>query len=305
MDQASSLRQMVKSQNSERKVARVITVTSGKGGAGKTSVSVNLAITLSRMGKKVVILDGDFGLANVEVMLGIRPGSNLADLMFKGKKLSDIINEGPENIGFISGGSGIQELTNLSVEQITTLAKSLCELDNMADVIIIDTGAGISAGIMEFIQASAEVLVVVTPEPTSITDAYALLKTLNRRRGSSKGNVKIKLLANRVKNMEEGEELYTKLNMVVSRFLNFEMEYAGAIPADNNVIKAVMLQKPLVMAFPECSSSKAFRKVADKLCDNQGQIQGGGIARIFTDIIKKNLIKRKNELEKLSKEKQV
>lgn len=294
MDQASQLREMVKSQNNKSKTSRVITVTSGKGGVGKSSVSVNLAIQMSRLGKKVIILDADFGLANVEVMLGIRPKNNLADLMFKGKTLSDIITTGPENIGFISGGSGIQELTNIEPKQVAGLAKSLCELDRMADVIIIDTGAGISSNVMEFIETSSEVLVVVTPEPTSITDAYALLKTLNRSGSANNGKTKVKLIANRVKNHEEGEELYKKLNMVVSRFLNFEMEYAGAVPMDSNVSKAVMQQKPFTLLYPESMAAKSIKNIAVKLCDITVEERTGGIASMFSGMLKKTILKKRN-----------
>lgn len=295
MDQASQLREMVKSQNVARKTSRVITVTSGKGGVGKSSVSVNLAIMLSKIGKKVIILDADFGLANVEVMLGIRPTNNLADLMFNGKELSDIITTGPENIGFISGGSGIQELTNLEPKNVAALAKSLCELDGLADMIIIDTGAGISKNVMEFIEASAEVLVVATPEPTSITDAYALLKTLNRSGAAADGKTKVKFIANRVRNYEEGEELYTKLNMVVSRFLNFEMELLGIIPMDTNVTRAVMQQKPFSLLYPDTVASKAVKRMAIKICDMPPEEKTKGIASLFSGIIKRNLLKKKAE----------
>ena len=210
MDQAEQLRKLVKKNTEPKSIARVITVTSGKGGVGKSSISVNLAIQLSRLGKKVIIFDADFGLANIEIMLGIRPQYNLADLMFRGKNLQDIITEGPEKIGFISGGSGIQELTSLTREQIIYLTQKLYQLDKLADVIIIDTGAGIADSVLEFVAASSEVVVVATPEPTSITDAYALLKTLNRKSDFSVDGTKISMLANRISNPEEGAELYEK-----------------------------------------------------------------------------------------------
>ncbi len=181
MDQADQLRKLVNKQKKVRKVSRVITVTSGKGGVGKSTLTVNLAIQMSRMGKRVIILDADFGLANIEVMLGIRPTYNLADLMFRGKDLKEIITDGPEGIGFISGGSGIQELSRLTRDQVIYLVQKLYELDELADIILVDTGAGIADSVLEFVSASNEVLIVATPEPTSITDAYALLKTLNRK----------------------------------------------------------------------------------------------------------------------------
>ena len=218
MDQAQQLRNIIKRQSLPRNVSRVITVTSGKGGVGKSSVPVNLGIQMSRLGQRVVILDADFGLANVEIMLGIRPKYNLADLIFKGKSLQDIITEGPEQIGFISGGSGIQELSNITKNQIVLLTQRLIELDEIADVIIIDTGAGINDSVLEFVTVSSEVLLITTPEPTSITDAYALLKTLNRKAEFSAENTTLKMIANRVNSHEEALELYNKLNLVVDKF---------------------------------------------------------------------------------------
>lgn len=184
MDQAERLRNIIKKQELppvQKPVAKVITVTSGKGGVGKSSISVNLAIQLSRMGKRVVIFDADFGLANIEIMLGLHPRYNLADMMYRGKTLNDIITYGPENVGFISGGSGIQELANLSREQIITLIQKLNELDEFADVVIVDTGAGISDTVLEFVAASEEVLLVATPEPTSITDAVCVIENIKQK----------------------------------------------------------------------------------------------------------------------------
>ena len=171
MDQAERLRDILKKQvlqPKKKRTAKVITVTSGKGGVGKTSLSVNLAIQLSRLGKQVVIFDADFGLANIEIMLGLRPKYNLADLMYRGKKIGDIITYGPENVGFISGGSGIRELESISRDQVFSLIHKLDDLDRAADVIIVDTGAGISDAVLEFVAASEDILLVATPEPTSI-----------------------------------------------------------------------------------------------------------------------------------------
>jgi flagellar biosynthesis protein FlhG len=293
MDQAEKLRNMVKQQIVPRRIARVITVTSGKGGVGKSNIAVNLAIALSRQGKRVVVLDADFGLANVEVMLGIRPKYNLADLMFRGKTLTDIITEGPENIGFISGGSGIQELTNLTRDQIVYLIQKLVELDERADVIIIDTGAGIADSVLEFVAASTEVLLIATPEPTSITDAYALLKTLNRKTDFSLQDTVIKMVANRIDSYEEGKELYDKLSLVVSKFLNFKLEYLGALPQDNLVTKAVMRQRPAIILYPNSSFAKIITEFAHLLCDNEPEgIHGKkGIAQLFSNLLKSRIKK--------------
>lgn len=293
MDQAEKLRKMVKEQIAPRRVARVITVTSGKGGVGKSSISVNLAIALSRLGNRVVVLDADFGLANVEVMLGIRPQYNLADLMFRGKSLSDIITDGPENIGFISGGSGIQELTNLTKDQIVYLIQKLVELDERADIVIVDTGAGIADSVLEFVAASSEVLLIATPEPTSITDAYALLKTLNRKADVSLQDTVIKMVANRIDTYEDGKELYDKLSLVVSKFLNLKLEYLGALPQDNSVSKAVMRQKPAIALYPNSQFSKTVISFADILCENTNHnVQNKkGIAQLFTNLLRSRIRK--------------
>ena len=289
MDQAEQLRKLVKQGGSQQKnLARVITVTSGKGGVGKSSISVNLAIELARMGKRVLIMDVDFGLANIEVMLGIRPEYNLADMMFRGKSLADIVIKGPEGIGFISGGSGIHELTSLTREQIVNLTMRLVELDEMADIVIIDTGAGIADAVLEFVSASTEVLLVATPEPTSITDAYALLKTLYRKSEFSAENTRIMVIANRVTAQNEGRELFEKINLVVKKFLKFGMEYLGDIPQDEQVSKAIIRQKPVVLSAPDSGAGKALRKLATKLAGASvpPPDERKGIAQLFGNLIR-------------------
>lgn len=293
MDQAENLRKIVNEQTAQRRLSRVITVTSGKGGVGKSSISVNLAIALSRLGNRVVIFDADFGLANIEVMLGIRPRYNLADLMFKGRALTDIVNVGPENIGFISGGSGIQELTNLTRDQIIYLIQRLVELDELADIIIIDTGAGISDSVQEFIVASTEVLLVATPEPTSLTDAYALLKAVNRRYNISEQDMAIRMLANRVDSYEEGMELYEKFNIVVSKFLNIKLDFLGSIAKEEIVSKAVMRQQPAIILYPNSQFAKSVSVFADVLCSNSAGSAVGkkGIAQLFASLLRSRLKK--------------
>lgn len=268
MDQAQQLRNIIKQQNMQQQhLARVITVTSGKGGVGKSNMSVNMAIQLSRLGKKVIILDADFGLANVEVMLGTRPKYNMADMIFGGKDIRDVICKGPENIGFISGGSGIKELSNLSKDQISGIINMMYGLDSLADIIIIDTGAGISDAVIAMVLASSEVLLVTTPEPTSITDAYALLKTINKTPGFNAENTRIRMIGNRTLNMSDGYDLYNKLNSVVERFLSMKMEYLGAVPFDVNLTKAVMRQQPVSIAYPNTPAVKSIKAMAKTLID--------------------------------------
>ena len=280
MDQAENLRNIIKKQN-QRDVgnARVIAVTSGKGGVGKSSVSINLAVQFARMGKKVIILDADFGLANIEVMFGVIPKYNLSDLMLNGMDIKDIITDGPEGVKFISGGSGIAKLVNLDKEQVKRLVNKLSELESMADVIIIDTGAGISASVMEFLVASPE------------TDSYALMKALSMNESFRKNETSIKMIANRVTSEDEGRKLYEKLNIVVSRFLDINMSYLGTIPMDNNNIKAVMKQKPVSLIYPSSASSRHFIEVAEKIMNEETDIppQKRGIRGYLKSVFAKNL----------------
>jgi flagellar biosynthesis protein FlhG len=287
MDQAESLRNIIKTQNQKNVGgARVITVTSGKGGVGKSSVSINLALQFRKMGKKVIILDADFGLANIEVMFGVIPQYNLSDIMFKGKDIKDIIMQGPEGVGFISGGSGIARLVNLDNEQIKRLVYKMSELEKLADIIIIDTGAGISPSVLEFVAASAEVILVTTPEPTSVTDAYALLKALNMFPGYNKADTRIKVICNRVDSNAEGQNLFEKLNIVVSRFLNIDLEMLGCVPLDMAVSKAVMKQKPVSIMYPASPAARAFSEIAENIIniDDTASSSKAGIRRFFGNV---------------------
>ena len=201
MDQAEQLRNIIKaSSRPQRPLARVITVTSGKGGVGKSNTAINLAIQFRKMGQRVIILDADFGLANIEIMFGTVPKHNLCDLIYQGKNIKDIITWGPMEVGFISGGSGIAGMSNLSRDYLNYIIQNLAELDEMADTIIVDTGAGISDAVLEFLVASGEILLVTTPEPTSITDSYSLLKALGRHPRYSSETTQIKVIANKVMN---------------------------------------------------------------------------------------------------------
>ena len=257
MDQAEKLREIIKKQNqSNESSARIITVTSGKGGVGKSNVSINLALQFRRQGKRVIIFDADFGLANIEVMFGVIPQYTLADLMFKGKEIKDIITEGPEGVMFVSGGSGIARLVNIDNEQIKRLVYIVAELEKLADVIIVDTGAGISPAVLEFVAASQEVILVTTPEPTSITDSNALLKALSMYDGFDYESTNVMIVANRVNSANESSNLYEKLSAVVNRFLKIKISYLGAIPYDQYINKAVMKQKPVSIAYTSASATK-------------------------------------------------
>lgn len=289
MDQATGLRNIIKASSvSYGPKARVFTVTSGKGGVGKSNVSINLAVKLSQMGKKVVILDADFGLANIEVMFGAIPKYNLSDLIYKGMRINDIITQGPLDIGFISGGSGIAGLTNLGKDYINYLIQNLSKLDSLYDVIIIDTGAGISDAVLEFLIASREILLVTTPEPTSITDSYSLLKALSRDVRFNREQTEVKIVANKTENFEEGKQLYTKLSTVVTRYLKLPMKFVGVIPNDSQLVKAVMQQSPVSISAPNSKASLAFDDLARTLMSEDGQMvyTKHGMSGFFANMVK-------------------
>ena len=286
MDQAEQLRNIIKAnQGPTRPLARVITVTSGKGGVGKSNVSINLALQFRKMGQRVIILDADFGLANIEIMFGTVPKHNLCDLIYQGKNIKDIITWGAGDVGFISGGSGIVGMSNLSRDYLNYIIQNLVQLDAIADVIIIDTGAGISDAVLEFLVASGEILLVTTPEPTSITDSYSLLKALNRHPRFSKDNSKIKVIANRVNKVSDGQNLFNKLEVVVSRYLKLPIEYLGAIPWDTQLSDAVMQQKPVSLSNPNAKSSLAFEEIATTLMGEEKPVKKRGMAGFFSHII--------------------
>lgn len=290
MDQAEQLRNIVKLKN-QRTVsnARVITITSGKGGVGKSNSAVNLAVQFKRMGKKVIIFDADFGLANVEVMFGAIPKYNLSDLIYRRKKIQEIITAGPMDIGFISGGSGITGVNNLSRDQIAFLVHNLKELDNMADIILIDTGAGISDSVLEFVVASPEVIMVMTPEPSSLTDSYSLLKALHRNPNFKKEGSSIKVISNKVATVEDGCVVFEKLNTVVSQFLNGSLTYLGMIPQDIMIERAIRQQTPVSISNPDARASRAFAMLADNLLNGNAYQpkEKRGMAQLFSNLLNK------------------
>lgn len=289
MDQAQQLRNIIKAGavSSNRPLARVITVTSGKGGVGKSNTAINLAIQFKKMDQRVIILDADFGLANIEIMFGAVPKHNLCDLIYQGKNIREIITWGPMDVGFISGGSGIAGLSNLSRDYLVYIINNLAELDAIADIIIVDTGAGISDAVLEFLVASGEILLVTTPEPTSITDSYSLLKALNRHPRFSSDASKIKVIANKVDSEEEGHSLFEKVDSVVSRYLKLPITYLGAIPRDAQLAKSVMQQMPVSMQAPHAKSAIAFENMAATLMNKElnKDVKKRGMAAFFSHIV--------------------
>ncbi len=285
MDQAEQLRNIIKAENVQRPMARVLTVTSGKGGVGKSNTAINLAIQFRRLGQRVIILDADFGLANIEIMFGTVPKHNLCDLIYQGKNIREIITWGPMDVGFVSGGSGIVGMSNLSRDYLSYIIKNLAELDAIADVIIVDTGAGIADAVLEFLVASGEILLITTPEPTSITDSYSLLKALNRHPRFSPENTLVKMIANKVEEEEEGEIVFGKLNAVVSRYLNMSFSYLGAVPQDSQLARAVMQQVPVSQQNPHAKASQAYEDIAAKLMNRETVARNRGMAAFFSHIV--------------------
>ncbi|MBF0226115.1 MAG: MinD/ParA family protein [Desulfobacterales bacterium] len=246
----------------EKASPRVISITSGKGGVGKTNITANLAIAFARIGKKVLILDGDLGLANIDIILGINSKYNISHVVNGEKELSEIIAEGPEGIKLIPAGSGFMNLTNLTEGQKLNLLTEFESLDDNFDIFLIDTGAGISPNVIYFNIAAEECLIIVTPEPTSITDAYALMKVMHNHHGAKY----FKLLLNMVKNESEAKFVYVNLSQVVDRFLKGVLiEYVGFIPTDKMIQKSVIKRKTVIELFPDAPSSQKFHLIAQEL----------------------------------------
>ncbi|MCI8992318.1 MAG: MinD/ParA family protein [Eubacterium sp.] len=286
MDQAQQLRNIIKGKEQKKKhVARVITITSGKGGVGKSNIAVNLAVQLQRMGKRAIVFDADFGLANVEVMFGTSPKYNLGDMIYKGRNIQDIITKGPRGIEFISAGSGISGLNNLNKDQITFFVNNLSNLDEMADFVLIDTGAGIADSVLDFVIASPEVLLVLTPDPSSLTDAYSLIKALFANPSFKKEQTQIQVVANKVCSQEDGKAVFHKLQAVVDKFLEGNLHFVGMIPRDSAMESAIRHQCPISIDNPGAASSEAFAMLAENLVSGKCNtyIRKKGVMQMFKD----------------------
>ena len=239
---------------------QVIAVTGGKGGVGKSNVSINLSIALARMGRRVVLLDADLGLANIDVLLGISSKGNIADVINGTASLKDVMVEGPQGVKIVPASSGTQKMVSLNPMEHAGLINAFSEIASDLDVLIVDTAAGISDGVVSFLRAAQEVVVVVVDEPTSITDCYALIKLLNR----DYDMYRFRVLANMVKSQEEGRHLFSKLTHVTDRFLDVALQYVGCIPFDEAVKRSVQRQRPVIEAYPKAKASLAYKALAEK-----------------------------------------
>lgn len=247
---------------SNKQAVQVIAVTGGKGGVGKTNVSVNLAVALADLGRRVMLLDADFGLANVDVLLGLAPKRTLAEVMAGECDLRDVLLTGPGGVRIVPASSGTQGLVEMTPLQHAGLIQAFSDLGDNLDVLIVDTAAGIGDSVTSFVRAAQEVVLVVCDEPTSITDAYALIKLLNQQYGM----LTFRVLANMAHSPHEGRNLYRKLVSVTERFLeDVVLQYLGAIPYDEMVRKAVQKQKPVYEAYPRSKSALAYKAIAQKV----------------------------------------
>jgi len=240
---------------------QVIAVTGGKGGVGKSNVSVNLSIALAQLRRRVVLLDADLGLANVDVLLGIKAERTLADVLNGSCSIQDVLVTGPAGIKVVPASSGVQQMTTLGAQEHAGLIHAFSELGNQLDVLIVDTAAGISDTVVSFVRASNEVIVVVCDEPSSITDAYALIKLLNTQYDM----FRFRVVANMTRTAQEGQSLFNKLNMVCERFLDVSLQYVGQVPFDENVRKSVQKQKALIEHAPNSKAAQAIRKIAQQV----------------------------------------
>ena len=240
---------------------RVLSITGGKGGVGKTNVAINLALGLARDGKKVMLMDADLGLANIDVLLGLVPRYNLSHLIGGSRTLDEILTAGPAGVQLIPASSGVTWMTNLSIAQQASLIHAFSDLTELPDVLVVDTAAGIHDSVRNFCIAAQEVLVVLCNDPASITDAYALIKVLSREHGLQQ----FRVLANMVSDQQEGHQLFTTLERVTDRYLQTDLEFVGCIPYDPNLRRSNMQQRALLDAYPQSRAALAFTRLAKQV----------------------------------------
>ncbi len=256
LDQAAGLRRMI-----DHKPVQVFAVTSGKGGVGKSSMSINVATAMAAQGRNVMLLDGDLGLANLDVLLNLNPRYHLGHVVNGERTLDEVIVKGPLGVSIVPAASGVQRLAELGTAQNVGLIRAFSELTHPVDTLIIDTAAGISDMVISFSKAAREVIIVVCDEPASITDAYATIKVLSKEHGVERFHV----LSNKAQSVVHGRELFNKLSSVCERFLNIPVHYLGTVPDDEHVLTSARQQRPVVEAFPRSKAAVALKSIARKL----------------------------------------
>ncbi len=277
-DQAETLRELMKSKNQNGETrTRIITVASGKGGVGKTNLSTNLAIAYAKLGKRVILMDADLGLANVNVVLGIIPKYNLYHLIRKQKTMKEIIMDTAYGIQIVAGASGFAKIANLSEDERRTFIGELSEMSN-AEIIIIDTSAGVSNNVLSFVAAADEAIIVTTPEPTAITDAYGIIKIIATEIDSL--GLGLKLIVNRVRSVTEGKKVAERVINIAGQFLNLKVDYLGYVYEDPAVHQAVLKQRPFLILDPKGKASMCVEHIVSRL-EKIEYREGGGVGRFL------------------------
>ncbi len=277
-DQAAGLRRKVEMNGESNNPTKVITITSGKGGVGKSNVTLNFALALLESGLKPVILDADMGLANIDVLMGVAPKYSLIDMLQDNLKIWDVMEKGPNGLEFIAGGSDLENILELKKNNLPYLFDQLLLLNGYVDTILIDTGAGLNHDSLKFILSSDEVFLITTTEPTSITDTYAMIKMIQ----SKKKDLKINLVINQVASEQEGFSTSDRIKLVSKRFLNYEINLLGFVFADEAVTKAVKKQEPFYLSYPNSKATKSIKLLVeayrnDLLSNQSNQSQSNGV----------------------------
>jgi len=283
-DQAEQLRELMRSKNKvvqREGKTRIIAVSSGKGGVGKTNISINLALAYAQMGKKVIVMDADLGLANVNVVLGVIPKYNLYHLIRKQKSMREIILNTSYGIQIVAGASGFSKIANLTEEERKNFIYELSEL-SVADILVIDTGAGVSNNVLSFISAADDALIVTTPEPTAITDAYGIIKIIATEIDNL--SLGLKLVVNRVKSASEGKKVAQRVINIAGQFLNVKVDYLGFIYDDPAVQTSVIKQKPFIISDPKGKASNCIKHITSRL-EHVEYKEGSGIARFLKKLM--------------------
>lgn len=282
LDQAQKLRQLVSGSNVNTvnpNKPRIITVTSGKGGVGKSNIVVNLSIALQKAGKRVLIFDADVGMGNDDVLMGFLPKYNVFDIIFNNKTIEEVIIQGPYGLSLLPAGSGLSRVEDITTEQRESFISKLAALENL-DYIIMDTGAGISRTVLGFIACCEDLVILTTPEPTSLTDAYSLMKAVNHFKLKSKA----KVIINRAFDEKEALTTYNKFNNAVNTFLKMELEYMGMVSEDRKIVQSVRAQQPFIMAYPNCDASRDIERLASKISGSNKNEDGIGVQGLFKRI---------------------
>jgi flagellar biosynthesis protein FlhG len=281
LDQAQRLRQMAvqNASNNATSKPRIITVTSGKGGVGKSNIVVNLSIALQKMGKKVMIFDADIGMGNDDIIMGCSSRYNVFDVISKGKEIQDVVLTGPFGVKLLAGGSALTKVEDLTETERNLFLNKLSALTGF-DYIIMDTGAGVNKSVLGFIACSEDLVIVTTPEPTSLTDAYSLLKAVKHF------NIKdsAKVIVNRSLDNKEADLTYNKFNNAVTKFLGMKLEYLGKISEDKKLAYAVRSQQPVIISYPHSEAAQDINKIASKIEGANHKSSGMGVEGLFKKI---------------------